>query len=99
MDLVTLSPDSFSRFLIDVTVRTPHATRCTQASVRPGEAASLGASDKGGRSLHGDEAESTLWTLAQAAERAGVNGTASRIHRSWKMKLQRVGGRGSAEWG
>ena len=51
------------------------------------------------RSLHsqletygrlGDEAETTLWTLAQAAERAGGNGTASRIHRSWKMKLQRV---------
>ena len=38
----------------------------------------------------GDEAESTLWTLAQAAERAGGNGTASRIHRSWKTKLQRV---------
>ena len=38
----------------------------------------------------GEEAESTLWTLAQAAERAGGNGTASRIHRSWKTKLQRV---------
>ena len=46
MDLVTFSPDNFSRFLVDVTVRTPHATRCTQASVRPGEAASFGASDK-----------------------------------------------------
>ena len=103
MDLVTFSPDNFSRFLVDVTVRTPHATRCTQASVRPGEAASLGASDKRERygetvlalpvetyGRLGDEAESTLWTLAQAAERAGGNGTASRIHRSWKMKLQRV---------
>ena len=38
----------------------------------------------------GDEAESTLWTLAQAGDRAGGNGTASRIHRFWKMKLQRV---------
>ena len=46
MDLVTFSPDSFSRFLVDVTVRTPHATRCTQASGKPGEAASFGASDK-----------------------------------------------------
>ena len=36
MDLVTFSPDSFSRFLIDVTVRTPHASRCTHASVKPG---------------------------------------------------------------
>ena len=103
MDLVTFPPDNFSRFLVDVTVRTPHATRCSQASVRPGEAASLGASDKRERygetvlalpletyGRLGDEAESTLWTLAQAAERAGGNGTASRIHPSWKTKLQRV---------
>ena len=93
MDLVTFSPDSFSRFLVDVTVRTPHATRCTQASVKPGEAASLGASDKRERygesvlaipletyGRLGEEAESALWTLAQAAQRAGGNGTASRIH-------------------
>ena len=46
MDLVTFSPDNFSTFLVDVTVRTPHATRCTQAPVRPGEEASLGASGK-----------------------------------------------------
>ena len=103
MDLVTFSPDNFSRFLVDVTVRTPHATRCTSASVRPGEVASIGASDKRDRygetvlalpvetyGRPGDEAESTLWTLAQAAERAGGNGTASRTHRSWKTKLQRV---------
>ena len=102
MDLVTFSPDSFSRFLVDVTVRTPHASRCTQASVKPGEAASLGASDKRERygesvlaipletyGRLGEEAESALWTLAQAAQRAGGNGTASRIRRSWKTKLQR----------
>ena len=39
------SPES-DAIMDDVTVRTPHATRCSQASARPGEAASLGASDK-----------------------------------------------------
>ena len=82
MDFVTFSPDNFSRFLVDVTVRTPHS----QASVRPGEAASLGTSDKRERC-----GETVLaLPLEQAAERAGGNGTASRIRRSWKMKLQRV---------
>ena len=103
LDLVAFSPDNFSRFLVDVTVRTPHATKCTQAAMRPGEAAAIGARDKRERygemvlalpvetyGRLGEEAESTLWTLAQAAERAGGNGTASRIHRSWKTKLQRV---------
>ena len=103
MDPVTFSPDNFSRFLVDVTVRTSHASRCTQASVKPGEAASFGASDKRERygesvlaipletnGRLGEEAESTLWTLAQAAQRAGGHGTASRIHRSWQTMLQRV---------
>ena len=103
MDLVTFSPDCFSRFLVDVTVRTPNASRCTHASVKPGEAASFGASDKRERygesvlaipletyGKLGEEAESALWTLAQAAQRAGGNGTASRIHRAWKVKMQRV---------
>ena len=71
--------------------------------MRPGEAASFGASDKRERygesvlaipletyGRLGEEAETTLWTLAQAAQRAGGNGTASRIHRAWKMKMQRV---------
>ena len=103
MDLVTFSPDNFSRFLVDVRVRTPLGETVLALPVE----------------THGrlrDEAESTLWTLAQAAERAGGNGTAIRIHRSWKTELQRVVLRavadvallamygcppegGSAEWG
>ena len=46
LDVIACGPDDYERFLIDVTVRTPHARKCGKAAMIPGAAALNGEADK-----------------------------------------------------
>lgn len=109
MDLYVTVPGRPERFLIDVTVRSPHAARYEDAARRCGQAAASGAKEK--RDLYGPEVmplpfESygrlgeagyeTLSSLASAV--AGLRwADHSRLTLSWRAACERALSRATAD--